>query len=388
MRFSVGTLNAWALPEPLSKSVRARMNAIGRRLPALDLDVMAFQEVYSPDAKEILTRAAADAGFTYQWDAGQRLSSSGGLLIVSRLPIEQRYFEAFTISGQAERALANGEFLSGKGFALVRVRTEAGPVQILTTHLHARYSRYASHLHVAHRAAQIIQIAAQTEQTKVPLVLLGDFNFLEGEDDYQLLNGLTSVRDVAAELSLRRPTAAADNPYRASTKDWRKDFVFARDCRKQGLKALKIERIFDDPIQIAGGRAAYSDHYGLAAELSLVEPIKRLPISVPEPHQLGERLLLEGRHLSETRRQDQRSMSIVGAGTAIACSASAQQITGRSTRRMLLRGLLATGAIGALTPSLLSEILIPQEIRAFENAQATLARLSPQGTDGELTRGR
>ena len=383
MRFSVGTLNAWALPEPWSKSVRARMYAIGRRLPELGLDVMAFQEVYSPAAKEILTRAASDAGFTYQWDAGQRLSSGGGLLIVSRLPIEQRYFEAFTVSGHAERALANGEFLSGKGFAVVRVRTEAGPVQILTTHLHARYTRYASHRHVAYRAAQVIQIAARIEQINVPLVLLGDFNFLEGEDDYQVLIGLTSVRDVAAELSLRRPTAAAANPYRASAKTWRKDFVFVRDCRERGLSALKIEPIFDDPIQIAGGLAAYSEHYGLAAELALVEPSEPVPVAVPETRQLAERLLREGGYLSEARRHDHRSMAIVGVGTAIACSAGARQISGRSTRRMLLRGLLATGAVGALTPSLLSEILIPQEVRAFENAQATLARLSPQGTSGE-----
>ncbi|MFT5349575.1 MAG: endonuclease/exonuclease/phosphatase family metal-dependent hydrolase [Planctomycetota bacterium] len=386
MRFNVGTLNARALPEPWSKSVRARMYAIGRRLPALGLDVMAFQEVYSPDAKEILTRAASDAGFSYQWDAGQQMSLGGGLLIVSRLPIEQRYFEAFTVSGHAERALANGEFLSGKGFAVVRVRTDAGPVQILTTHLHARYSRYASHRHVAYRAAQIIQIAASIEQTNVPLVLLGDFNFLEGEDDYHVMTGLTSARDVAAELSLRRPTATATaaNPYRASTRNWRKDFVFARDCRERGLSALKIERVFDEPIQIVGGLAAYSDHYGLAAELALVEQSERVPVAVPAPRQLAERLLREGGKLSEARLHDHLSMAVVGVGTAIACSAGARQISGRSTRRMLLRGLLATGAVGALTPSLLSEILIPQEVRAFENAQATLARLSPQATGGEL----
>ncbi len=383
MRFKVGTLNAWALPEPLSKSVGARMDAIGHRLAELDLDVMAFQEVYSPDAKAILSRAAWDAGFIHQWDAGQRLSSGGGLLIVSRLAIEQCDFEAFKVSGHAERSLANGEFLSGKGFATVSVHTAAGPVQILTTHLHARYSRHASHLHIAYRAAQIIQIAARIEQTNIPLVLLGDFNFLEGEDDYKVLTGLTSVRDVAAELSQRRPTVAGVNPYRSSPRNWRKDFIFARDCPERGLKAFKIERIFDEAIQIAGTRAAYSDHYGLAAELALVEPSARTPVAIAEPRQLAEHLLREGGYRSEARRHNKRSTAIVGLGAAIACSAGARQISGRSTRRRLLRTLLATGAVAALTPSLLSEILIPQELSAFENALATLARLSPQSKSDE-----
>ncbi len=62
MRVRVATLNVWALPTFLGEDVAARMRAIGRRLPDLDLDAIAFQEVWIPDARATLVAAGRRAG--------------------------------------------------------------------------------------------------------------------------------------------------------------------------------------------------------------------------------------------------------------------------------------------------------------------------------------
>ena len=50
MRLRVATLNVWGLPEPISRDLAPRMEAIGDRLPGLDLDVVAFQEAWTASA--------------------------------------------------------------------------------------------------------------------------------------------------------------------------------------------------------------------------------------------------------------------------------------------------------------------------------------------------
>ena len=47
MQVRLATLNVWALPEPLGRDVTARVDAIGHRIPSLDLDLIAFQEVWT-----------------------------------------------------------------------------------------------------------------------------------------------------------------------------------------------------------------------------------------------------------------------------------------------------------------------------------------------------
>ena len=64
MQIRVATLNVWGLPSPISPDGAARMRAIGRRLPHLGVDVVAFQEVWTADARHILLREGRTAGLT------------------------------------------------------------------------------------------------------------------------------------------------------------------------------------------------------------------------------------------------------------------------------------------------------------------------------------
>ena len=202
MRVRAATLNTWALPEPLADRVLARMRAIGSRIGQFDLDVIAFQEIWRSDARQILEAAGQRAGLPHRWHSGAHLGGSG-LLVLSRFPIEKARFERFDLGGLARR-IDHGDYWGGKGFVQLRLATDAGPLTFIDTHLHARYSGDVAHQYRGHRVGQIVQLAMGSIETTDPVIAAGDFNFTEGQPEYQVLTGLTGMRDAAAELDRRQ----------------------------------------------------------------------------------------------------------------------------------------------------------------------------------------
>ena len=69
-RLRVATFDVWGLPEPLGRDLRRRAEAIGRGLGELDLDVIAFQEVWAAELRDILIGAGYDAGLPHFWYCG------------------------------------------------------------------------------------------------------------------------------------------------------------------------------------------------------------------------------------------------------------------------------------------------------------------------------
>ena len=265
MRIRIATLNVWALPAFLGEDVAARMRAIGHRLPELDLDAIAFQEVWTPDARDSLIAAGRRAGLDQAWHNDAAYGASG-LLVLSRLPIAGVNFEAYSLRGHPER-FDQGDFYAGKGFALVELETPRGPVTLVDTHLHARYGSSVRHKFRPHRAGQVVQLALRTRQVMHPLIAVGDFNFREGNVGYQVLTGLTGLRDAAAELDRRQPTLFNENGYRArkGRSDRRVDYVFLRNGSERALVTRRIERIFDTPVDLDGRRTWVSNHAGVLA---------------------------------------------------------------------------------------------------------------------------
>ena len=109
MPIRVATLNAWAPPAPLARDVSYRIESIGEKLPDYHFDVIAFQEVWTSGARRELLRAGARAGFGHAW-AGEGVSwlqgtERGGLMVLSRWPIEDVRFERFAVRGEPERAV-------------------------------------------------------------------------------------------------------------------------------------------------------------------------------------------------------------------------------------------------------------------------------------------
>jgi len=354
------------------------MDAIGEQLRALGVDVVAFQEVWTSEARTALLRAGRRAGLAHAWYRPDLLDGSG-LLFLSRLPIETAHFETFHLRGQVEK-IANLEFVSGKGFVRIVLQTPEGPISLIDTHLHARYGRRVPHAFASHRVGQIVQLAVASSRERGPVAILGDFNFTEDDPEYRILTGLMRVRDAAAELDRRLPTVLAGSPYRrAKRRDSRKDFIFVSDGDRLGVAVRSLDQAFHRPFLVDGRPAACSNHVGVVADLEF--GIRTAGSSAPrrEVFDLASQMLERGLARAEQRRMGERTLSGVGAGVSLAALAAAAIPGERVSRRRFLRGSLRCAALLALAPSaglsVLSEVLVPDEIQAFQAASQHLASL-------------
>ena len=77
MKLRVVTLNVWALPWGLSRQVPARLDAIGHALADLDPDVVAFQEVWTEEARRRLVVAPRGPGWSTPGPTGPGCSAAG-----------------------------------------------------------------------------------------------------------------------------------------------------------------------------------------------------------------------------------------------------------------------------------------------------------------------
>jgi endonuclease/exonuclease/phosphatase family metal-dependent hydrolase len=376
MRIRVATLNAWGLPDLFAEDVAIRLREIGGRLPRLQLDAIAFQEVWTAEAQRLLVDFGARAGLDHAWYGDPGLRGSG-LLVLSRHPIRSARFERYLLHGDP----SVGDYYGGKGFAEVSLDTPAGPLTLVDTHLHARYTSSVSHQYRVHRVGQIVQLAASLASVRGPILVGGDFNLEEGGDEYSVLLGLTRLRDAAAEGGRREPTVTRDNPYRtrSAKPDRRIDLLLARSGVETGVRLQQVERVFDEPFDYLGRALACSNHAGVLAEFDL-EPGAgaAFPAADPSAVAIARRVLAEGSESARDQRSDGRVAAGLGLGIALVASAGIR--TEPITRRRLLRGALQTAGVAALAPvlgfSFVSEILTPDELRALDAVASRLALLS------------
>lgn len=341
MGLRVASLNVWGLPWGLARDLPARLDAIGRRLPGLDVDVVAFQEVWTSHGLETLRAAGRRAGLTHAWSGGLGVAG-GGLLVLSRLPVLRGRFERYATCGLPER-IWNGDYLAGKGFAELEIAAPGGNVAVFATHLVSQYAPDPEDVYRGQRMAQVVQLAQRVRRQVLPVVALGDFNLRDDQPHYTALLGLAGLRDAARERSRRQATVTASNPYRRerrSRRDARIDYVFVRNGLGSGLRVSQIDRVFDEPLEDAGA-LTYSDHAGLRAELEPGPgaPPARVDLAAVET---ARHVLLRARVAAEQRRHDRR-LAGTGAGAAALVCLGAHR--GGLSRRRLLRGLLVSGGV-------------------------------------------
>ncbi len=385
MRMRVATLNVWALPDPLAPDVGARMRAIGERLASLELDVAAFQEVWTVDARHRLVAAGEQAGLVHAWHA--KPSFGGGLLVLSRLPIASARFDPFSVRGDPGRP-DHPDYYGGKGWATLELTTPVGPVAFVDTHLHARYSRDVSHEYRPQRVGQIVELGLASRELRCPVVAVGDLNLIDTDPEHAILIGLTGLRDVAAELATPSATVLRANPYRkqSSKPDRRVDYVLARDGEAATIVPLRTQRVFDEPLVLDGDAASASNHAGVLAELEIVAGAGRpTPPADADAIALATQMLEEGRLETKHRRRADRAVAGVGVGAAVLASFGVRDP--RISRRRLLRTALQAGALLALTPgvgfSIVSELLTPDELRAFDALAVRLTHLRVAAGNGQ-----
>lgn len=385
MHLRVATLNIWGLPSWISRDLDARVDAIARSFASLPADVVALQEVWTLAARTRLVEAARDAGLQHAWHNAATFGGSG-LVVVSRVPILRSSFHPYQSRGLAHR-ITHGDYYSGKGFALLELETRPTPVALLNSHLHARYvPSTAGDEYIGHRTAQVLQLADTLSDVALPVIALGDFNLIEGEQEYAVLTGASRLIDVAAHLDRRQPTAQSNHPYRVpDAEDSRIDYVFARDGSAGRAVPLEIRRIYDEAITIDGGTGHYSDHAGLLADFE-IQPSQERTNHAPDVEALATAatLLEQGRLAAADRRRQQRlTAGSAGLGAVAAALAARREPV---QRRGFVRGALQLGAgfalLGSAAAFALSERFSPEELAGFEAAQRHLDHLSKLSAEG------
>ncbi|MCG8591521.1 MAG: endonuclease/exonuclease/phosphatase family protein [Proteobacteria bacterium] len=378
MQLRMATLNVWALPEPFAVDVKQRMKALGARLPQLELDLLALQEVWTPDARERLERYGRRAGLVHAWHRDASLGGSG-LLVLSRHPLSNVHFEPYWLRGQPEK-LSQGEYLGRKGFVSLELESGEGRLTLVNTHLHARYAKQVSHGYRAHRTAQLVQLALHCRAIQGPLVVTGDFNCEEGDPEYRVLAGLTSLRDVAAELDRRQATIRSANGYRRGRRypDRRVDLVLVRDGADRVIQSRSIRRVFDDAFGDDHRVRAFSDHAGVLAELGVEAGSAPGTDAVDAGAVVLASGILEEGHAEAERRLRGHEL-VAGAGLTGALVAGVGSRLAPVSRRRFLRRTLQGAALASLTPgvgySLLSQVLAPSEVLAFDRSRRVLREL-------------
>ncbi|MEE9608129.1 MAG: endonuclease/exonuclease/phosphatase family protein [Myxococcota bacterium] len=373
MRLRILTLNVWGLPWPFGRHLGQRIEAIAATLPRLGADVLALQEVWTRRSRNALLEAGHAAGFRHDWHNDVALGGSG-LLVLSRLPIADVRFQAYVVRGPPHSL--GGDYYGGKGFAEVGLETAVGRIALVDTHLQALYDDRAEL--APFQAAQVVQLAARLAEIDDPVVVAGDFNVDEGNREYRILRGLTGLRDVAAELDRRQPTARAANPYHRGRRepDQRIDYVFARDGAARRVRPVTLRRVYDESLQIEGRSLAYSDHAGVLAELEIVAaPGNRQRQPEPGAVELARRALAEGRAAAVERRRRQRLAAGAGVGGAVLAFSGTRRLTRRSWLRAGLHGSALLAVASAFGFAAFAEVLAPSEIRAFDTVSGWLDSL-------------
>jgi endonuclease/exonuclease/phosphatase family metal-dependent hydrolase len=380
MRLRIATFNVWGLPLGLARDLAPRTRAIAAGLAALDVDVLAFQEVWTAETLRALRDAGRGAGLLHAF-AGDGRGRRGGLLVLSRLPLREARFTPYRVRGLPER-LWHGDFHAGKGFAELRLDSGRGALACFATHLHSQYAADAGDLYRAHRMAQVVQLAAQLRRVRQPVLALGDFNFREDQPHHRGLIGLAGLRDVAAELSRREPTVLSGSPYRrgARAQTARIDYVFVRDGAEQALAPVEVARIFDAPLPLGGRTAAYSDHAGVRAEIELRGAAGSAAPPAPAALAEARELLLAGRAEALGRRRERRLLASGGllAGGLALLAARRGPLTRRSLLRRLASAGGALGGSAGVGAALLAELASPQELRGFDESLRELDALAAQ----------
>ena len=274
------------------------------------------------------------------------------------------------------------DYYGGKGWATLELMTDAR-ARGVRRHPPARPLRETSRTSTARSAsARSSSWGSRRASCGIPVVALGDFNFTDTDPEHAILTGLTGLRDVAAELATAERDGAARAIPTARTAASR--IAASTTCSRAtaahaAVVARSAQRVFDEPLELDGDAASCSNHAGVLAELEIVPgagaaDCRRRALDAIA---LATQILREGRRETKQRRRGDRAWAGVGLGAAALASLGVRDP--RVSRRRLLRTALQAGALLALTPgvglSIVSELLTPEELRAFDQLAVRLTRL-------------
>jgi endonuclease/exonuclease/phosphatase family metal-dependent hydrolase len=276
-RLRVATLNIWNKSGPWPR----RLALIREELARLAPDVIGLQEVLRLDSKDG-PPSTPDSdqcseiahGLGYEIAFGSAADYASGLqfgnAVLSRHPIlEQQNF-----------ALPGAESGEPRALLTARIATPFGELPMFVTHLNWKLHHGAVRLGQVRFIAERIFELAPVDESKLPPVLVGDFNADPDSDEIRFLRGLHTVQGKSVFFAdawsyggdgssgftfdrRNRFAALAHEPPR------RIDYIFVRGPdRKFRGEPLETRLAFASMKPDADGELWPSDHFGVVTELA------------------------------------------------------------------------------------------------------------------------
>lgn len=371
------TLNCWGIP--FSPDQSARIQAIGRTLAQMDLDIVGLQEVYLEEDREVVRQEVASAGLVHS--AYFRSSMLGsGLYLLSRFPIEDVSFLRFRLSGHPQD-LRRPDYYVGKGVGRARLIVDQGPIDVYNAHLIAPYLEIGEDYYFSHRVAQAYEMASyiNTMSHDTPVIVTCDLNSTPERLTYKTCKGLAGLED---SYRIANPTdsgitVTTDIPYIQKHEPERMDYIFCRSGMEKAFRVQSSQVVMKTVAPEVDDRIlAYSDHYGVytVLELGLAEPGTQP--QVPGTIDLTEATsaLKAGLKKAQDQQTAYQFRTSVAAFIVLLVSVlkSKRQISRREALRRLA-AILITGAIlVAGTDLFLAFRVMEKEIEAFRDLLAEI----------------
>jgi endonuclease/exonuclease/phosphatase family metal-dependent hydrolase len=279
------SLNTWCPPQGQHREMRVL--AIAEKIKQLAPDVVCLQEMFLTGSRNLMIEQLRDVYPHYQYFSSGLLGS--GLLTLSKHPIIDCYFHPFRLKGKPEK-ITHGDYYVAKGVGLTRIQFLDTPVDIYNTHTHAQYEMAHDNEYAVFNHTNLYEVSRfignQSAQNAV--ILCGDLNTRPDQLGYRMITHLTELTDVYHSLyphDRNGFTYHQDNPY-VKEPNQRLDYVMV----KNGVRPVTIAIEFTHLLAATSARA-YSDHYGLLADVAIA-PFEA-PLSPHSTQKILQDLLLE-----------------------------------------------------------------------------------------------
>ncbi|MCR4285256.1 MAG: sphingomyelin phosphodiesterase [archaeon] len=203
-----------------------RAQLIGEWIGESDFDIVTLQEAWTSEAVSLIINNSKKRFPYYLTDQPKKESgkaTSGGLLVLSRWPIESQRVVAYN-------ECSDSDCLATKGAVhLVIQMTRKESINVITTHLNSGNSK-ENH---ESRDSQIKQLKTFIDEidNKGPLIITGDFNInsLDGTGEYEKLLETLNFEDYHTEDELTINCELEDSLYcEEPTITERLDYIFLK----------------------------------------------------------------------------------------------------------------------------------------------------------------
>ncbi|KAF1973334.1 DNase I-like protein [Bimuria novae-zelandiae CBS 107.79] len=194
------SFNCWGL-KYISTLRNERLTEIGNQIAAADPqpDIVGLQECWTQqDYNAIREKTKHFLPYGKFYFSG---IFGGGLVILSRWPIEESSMTQYPLNGRPA-AFYRGDWFVGKGVAYARIRmgpTRRDIAEVFCTHLHAPYEVEPHDSYICHRTAQaweITKLMRGAAERGHLVIGLGDFNMTPLSLAHCIIETHSPVRDV------------------------------------------------------------------------------------------------------------------------------------------------------------------------------------------------